>query len=100
VAQAAVEQSVRCELALPASSSDVIDEERVDVTIRGENGPIALERVVGIADCAESDGWYYDDPLAPSRVVLCTASCELARSEVRSDGGSIEVVFGCATIVR
>jgi len=100
VAQAAVEQSVRCELALPASSSDVIDKERVDVTIRGAAGAVTLERVDGVAGCGANGGWYYDDELAPSRVVLCAASCELARNEVRSDGGSIEVVFGCATIVR
>ena len=100
VAQAADEQSVRCELALPASSSDVIDEERVDVTIRGASGAVTLKRVAGIAGCDESGGWYYDDALAPSRVLLCATSCELARSEVRSSGGSIEVVFGCATIVR
>jgi hypothetical protein len=100
VAQAAVEQSVRCELALPASSSAVIDFGRVDVTIRGESGVVMLERVAGIADCNASGGWYYDDAVAPSHIVLCAASCELAQGEVRSDGGSIDVVFACATIVR
>lgn len=44
--------------------------------------------------CDAAGGWYYDDPLAPTRIELCAATCDaLSR-------GSIQVEFGCKTSVR
>ena len=43
-------------------------------------------------------GWYYDvDPAGgtPTKVIMCPATCTLF-----SQGGSIAIVVGCATLVR
>jgi hypothetical protein len=41
-------------------------------------------------------GWYYDDPAAPTQIVLCPETCDLVRADT---GGTVEVAFGCATIM-
>jgi hypothetical protein len=43
---------------------------------------------------APGNGWYYDDPAAPKKVVLCQDACSTATS---SSTGRIDVVFGCKT---
>ncbi len=41
----------------------------------------------------DEGGWYYDDAGAPSRVLLCAASCEV----VSEPGGTFELALGCET---
>lgn len=42
--------------------------------------------------CDDAGGWYYDNPLAPTRIELCQSTCQ-ALSQ-----GSVQVEFGCDTI--
>jgi hypothetical protein len=51
-----------------------------------------------VADAASCDpqqgGWYYDDNVNPTTIILCQASCD----EVSGDpNGHIDILFGCAT---
>jgi hypothetical protein len=52
-----------------------------------------------VADASRCDatqgGWYYDDPAAPQRVMLCPATCDAVRG-----GSSLRIVLGCSTIAR
>jgi hypothetical protein len=43
------------------------------------------------------DGWTYDDPQNPSKVILNGKSCADLKANVH---GKVEVVLGCKTIVR
>jgi hypothetical protein len=43
--------------------------------------------------CAEMVGWYYDDPVNPSYITLCPASCGELQGELRLE-------FGCMTVKR
>ena len=43
------------------------------------------------------DGWTYDDPVNPTKIVLHGKSCSALRANVR---GQVEVVLGCKTVVR
>ena len=44
-------------------------------------------------------GWYYDDPVMPTKITLCKASCDAANVQVGVDkAGEIDVTFGCNTI--
>ncbi|MFT3926112.1 MAG: VWA domain-containing protein [Myxococcales bacterium] len=57
-----------------------------------------LVNVPKLESCSEanSNGWYYDDPNAPSRVVLCPDTC----ADVGSDAlATIRIVEGCAIVV-
>jgi hypothetical protein len=50
------------------------------------------------ADCikAPTTGWYYDDPVKPTQVVLCEGACDQVRE---SNQGQIDIVFGCAQFI-
>jgi len=48
------------------------------------------------ADCGDEDGWYYDDPAAPGRILLCPTSCD----RVSGPGGNLYYSVGCATRIR
>ena len=45
----------------------------------------------------DEEGWSYDDPENPSKVILNGQSC----GDVSSDlGSNVEIVLGCGTIVQ
>ena len=52
--------------------------------------------VAAADDCGDSTAWYYDNPEAPAEVLLCPETCDLVGS---GEGGAVEVLFGCATVV-
>jgi hypothetical protein len=45
-------------------------------------------------NCGSAGGWYYDNPSAPTLIKLCPDTCQSL------SGGSIQVEFGCDTIVQ
>ncbi|MEZ4307866.1 MAG: hypothetical protein R3F14_07445 [Polyangiaceae bacterium] len=102
VAQAVVETSkLSCEMAIPAPSEGELDPDAVNVQIVSNDVPTTLFKVAGPAACGPDGGWYYDDDAAPKNVLLCPASCDLAQSAVGpGKEGRIEVLFGCATVVK
>jgi len=55
----------------------------------------ALGNVEDASQCGDSEAWHYDDGDNPSEVLLCPAICDRVGSGA---GGSVEVLFGCATI--
>jgi hypothetical protein len=100
VAQAVVHSSkLTCDLALPMPQQGTLDPSLVNVSIAGATGLMTLKKVAGAGACG-AGGWYYDDDVAPQRVILCPSSCDLAQQQVTSPtGGSIKVHFGCQTII-
>jgi hypothetical protein len=49
--------------------------------------------VQSAAECADVDGWYYDDAANPTSIRLCPKSCE----RVSAPGGSLSYSVGCET---
>jgi hypothetical protein len=97
----AVERSsrIQCDLALPAPpTGTVLDPRRVNVSLRGAQGPVRLGKVSGPTACGPVGGWYYDNDAAPTRVLLCPASCTRAQTLVSGGAASVSVEFGCITI--
>lgn len=91
--------ALACDVAIPPPpGGSVLDADRINVVIQGREN-VALGRVGSMAACGPSGGWYYDDPMAPTRVFLCPVSCDRARAELRAGSMSgIQVQFGCQTI--
>lgn len=102
VAQAVVATSkIACELDIPVPEAGVLDPDAVNVRVTdGANPAFLVPRVAGEAACAGASGWYYDDPAAPSKVHLCPASCDGAQSKGGDVPPTIEVLFGCTSVVR
>jgi hypothetical protein len=92
---------VACDVAIPPPDAGKVDPELVNVRVTdGNTTPITVPRVAGESACGGLDGWYYDSPTAPTRVNLCPKSCEAAQSQGGSGVPKLEVLFGCATVVR
>ena len=102
VAQAVVKGSkLTCELALPTPSTGTLDPGKVNVSIVTPTGTTTLYKVSGAAACDLNGGWYYDDEQAPTKVLLCPASCDAAaQAGANGDPVQIDVLFGCTTIVK
>lgn len=95
----AVERSakVACDLPIPTPASGEVDPALVNVRV-GDGTPL-VPRVADGGACASGEGWYYDSPSAPTKVVLCPASCERAQAKAGATPKT-ELVFGCRSVIR
>ena len=103
VAQAVVQSSqIDCVLAIPPPPrGEELDIDKVNVQLVSGNDETVVPNVGTEAGCGNSEGWYYDDPIAPANVVLCPTSCAHAQDLAGpNQAGKVEVLFGCDTIVR
>jgi hypothetical protein len=94
------EQHVECEIEVPASGpgGDPIDPGKVNVayTAGGMGEPTALGQVADAGACGESGGWYYDNPSAPSKILICGATCDSIQGD---NGAKLDIVLGCETTI-
>jgi hypothetical protein len=90
--------AIPCELALPEPQpGDVLAYDEVNLEYEAAECERTLfSAVTSAAECGEEDGWYYDDPDSPGRVLLCPRSCE----RVSGPGGNLYYSVGCDTRIR
>jgi hypothetical protein len=103
VADTVVQTSkIDCVLAIPdPPQGQDLDYTKVNVELVSGNSTEVVPNVGDQSGCGNGEGWYYDDPAAPMNVVLCPATCEHAQQlTLPNQPGSVEVRFGCATIVQ
>lgn len=86
-----------CEYEIPEPPpGQVFDPTKVNVEYDDNGEVVVLGYVESQQDCAEvGAGWYYDDPAAPTTIEVCPFTCGVFNT---IESGSIEIVFGCATI--
>lgn len=91
-------RAVFCELDIPAENRPRIDFERVNVRLSYQGRSEDFGSVGSPAGCERNPGrgWHYDDPVAPTKIVLCDQACDRVQARV---GGRLDVIFGCSTIV-
>jgi len=88
-----------CEFEIPEPpNGEDFDPDKVNVDFDdGLGGTLPIPRVASAAECpGVIDGWYYDDPAAPTMIVMCPQTCEKVQV---AKNGSINIAFGCETIV-
>ncbi len=102
VAQAVIAAAkLSCELTIPPPSMGTLDPAKVNVAIQSGGNQVYLPGVANAAACGPAGGWYYDNPVMPTKVTLCPASCDTAQASVGpGKPGHIEVLFGCSTIAQ
>ena len=49
------------------------------------------------ATCASGEGWRYDNPAMPKKIVLCPKSCDAVRADFKA---KVEILLGCKTEVK
>lgn len=87
-----------CEFEVPTPASGELDYDLVNVQYTPDGGTAeVVPRVKDEADCGNAPGWYYDDPAAPKKIILCPQTCDQVKSSAK---GSVEIVLGCSTVVK
>lgn len=88
-----------CEFVIPEPEGQDFDPSKVNVEYTPGNGDPTenLPQADNLADCGDQPGWYYDNPSAPTKIILCPASCDIVQAD---DMAGVDFIFGCPTIVN
>jgi len=86
-----------CSFAMPEAPADMtLDYMRVNVEYTPGGGSSTLLLFVGSEAACTGNGWYYDDPAAPTEIVLCPATCAVVGAD---SSGRVDVTLGCETVL-
>lgn len=89
-----------CDFAIPAPpNSQQLDPDKVNFsyTPKGMGTPKILLRSSDLAHCNNKPGWYYDSNAAPTKIVLCPASCATVQADSTAQ---VSVLFGCKSLIN
>lgn len=90
-------KALSCDFPIPeAPEGEVFDKDLVAVKYTPALDPSKAEeipRADNFQDCGGKTGWYYDNNVKPTKIVLCPASCQKIKDDLQS---KIDVLFGCA----
>lgn len=89
-------KSLGCEYTLPAPPPGMsFDPAKVNVKLTLTGKPATtLSQVANAAACTANGGWYYDVPAAPTKILLCPATCTTVKGDANA---KVEVELGCST---
>lgn len=87
-----------CEWTIPEPpEGETLNPDQVNVEFDdGQGMAETIGRVDDASQCAGvADGWYYDDPAAPTLIIACPQTCERMQDAMMA---SISIQLGCATV--
>lgn len=87
-----------CEFIIPPPPmGEMLDPKLVNVnyTPGGSGMKQPLPKADNIQDCGVGPGWYYDNEMNPTKILLCPGSCNTVKSD---SSAKVDVAFGCSTI--
>lgn len=90
------QSALGCEYTIPQPAMGMLDYDKVNVQYTpGGGAPQVITNVANAAACDPvTGGWYYDNPAAPTKIILCQTTC----APIESDpAGKIDILLGCAT---
>ena len=93
---AARRTAIPCDFAIPMDTA--VDPANTNVVYAPASAPEQqFVFVTNAAGCSQAptNGWYFDDPTTPTKVILCDAACDLVKAD---DRGQVNVVFGCPRV--
>jgi len=90
-----VVKPLSCSIELPQSAPGTgqsldFDKVRVRFTASSSQTVTEYPRTDNAVTCGANSAWYYDDPLAPKRIVFCRDACQALGA------GDLKVELGCA----
>ncbi len=97
--QVTVGAGLACEFSIPTPpDGQALDPTQVNVEFRDDTDTtVEFSHVESPAECAGADDrWYYDDPAAPTAIVLCPQTCAAIQGFTMAE---ISIQFGCPTML-
>ena len=93
----AVSEAIPCVYDIPAAPTGMaFDRDRVNVEYTPDGAaPMSFPRAPDEGSCGMGNAWYYDDPASPTQILLCPTAC----TTVNTGAGSVDVRFGCDSIL-
>lgn len=85
--------AVSCDLELNGGGIFDANDVTVLYTPGGSNSPTGLPQVANSQSCGS--GWYFDNPVNPTKVTLCPSTCMQIQSDLAA---KVEVSIGCPPI--
>jgi von Willebrand factor type A domain len=90
---ATIQGTLGCDYPIQSpGGGQTIDYTKVNVELTSSGG--TETELLYSSDCSDANGWHYDDPKAPTTIILCSGACKTAES---TSGDSMDIVFGCKT---
>jgi hypothetical protein len=87
-----------CDWAIPAPPSmETFDPAMTNVALAVNGQSQNLFKSPTAAECADREGWHYDDEANPTRVVACPATCARIQAAASAE---VTVLFGCETQIN
>ncbi len=87
-----------CEYAIPEDGGEAFDPLKVNVNYTPGGGTSeTIPQADNAEDCGNLEGWYYDDPIDPTKIILCPATCMRVQTD---PGANIRLAFGCPTTLN
>lgn len=85
-----------CDFPMPEATGDlVVNPGLINVNFTPSSGKVStLVQVSGEAGCAANAGWYYDDVVNPTRIILCKSTCDAVTSDPMA---TLDILLGCET---
>jgi len=92
-------QVLDCDFAMPLPKPGLaVDKALINVNYTPTGGAkTTLPQVTDEAACPATGGWYYDNPSAPTRILLCKSSCDQVTVDAKA---SLDILLGCATTTQ
>jgi hypothetical protein len=89
-----------CTYTIPVPSSGSANYQEVNIiyTPGGGGSPQTIPYVMSAAQCpASGNAWYYDNPSAPTEIILCSSTCGTIEADAT---GSVGITLGCQTVIQ
>ncbi len=85
-----------CDFPMPTPTKDSgADPALINVNFTPSSGAKStLTQVANEAGCATTAGWYYDNAVNPSRIILCKSTCDTVTADPMA---SLQILLGCPT---
>lgn len=86
-----------CDLPMPVAEAGMkVDPTLVNVNLTTSAGlKTTLTQLPSEAACGALAGWHYDDASAPTRIVLCPATCNAVSND---PAAMLQILLGCSTV--
>lgn len=103
-------KQLACDFQIPeAPPGQKFDRTKVNVRLTAQGMPTDFRHVDSAAACSQfgNQGWYYDDPVAPTRIEVCPDTCSAIKQATGADMSGtnvpvgdaprVDILLGCAT---